>query len=324
MLSVSNLKMYGCLIVLCCSFTVFAQANTPTNQEEQLGENFSLEGALEMFKTAQSIEDFEQKINDEQNNINNLDLNEDGQIDYVRVIDHVEGEVHALVLQVPLNEKEAQDIAVIEIEKTGKDNAILQIVGDDLLYGNNHYIEPYDVESASGGKGGPSVDFELRRIVVNVWAWPSVRWMYRPVYRPYVSPWRWNHYPRAWRPWRPATLSVFRPRVVRYRPGFRVATTHRVVRAHKVYTPRRRSSTVVASRTVVKRNGNTAVVKKNTVNTKGNGQKRGVQKTTKTAVVNKKGNKVVGKKTTVTKKRGKNGAVGKKKTTVVRGKKRRN
>ncbi|MCB0577211.1 MAG: hypothetical protein KDC61_21810, partial [Saprospiraceae bacterium] len=79
------------------------------------GDNFSLEGAMDLFKQASSLEDFEKMLNTEDNNVNNLDLNEDGEIDYIREMDNMEGDVHAIVLQVPVSEKESQDIAVIEI-----------------------------------------------------------------------------------------------------------------------------------------------------------------------------------------------------------------
>ena len=51
------------------------------------GDHFSLQGAVEMFKKAGSIEEFEKLINTQSNNVNNLDLNADGEIDYVSVID---------------------------------------------------------------------------------------------------------------------------------------------------------------------------------------------------------------------------------------------
>lgn len=325
-------------------FLTFSLTAQDSSDETGLtGDNFSLEGALEMFKTAQSLEDFEKKINSESNHINNLDLNEDGEIDYVTVIDNMEGDLHAIVLQVPVNAEEAQDIAVIEIEKTGKETAILQIVGDETLYGENHFVEPYNTVKEGGGKGGPNFDADIKRVVFNVWVWPCVPVLFAPAYRPYHSPWRWAYYPRWWTPWRPVTVSVFRPRIVRYRPGFRVVTTHRVVRAHKVYVPRRRTSKVVASRTVVKKQNGKTVAKKTTVTKAGkagpNGKKAGVSRTTTTAVkgkngktavrqkntkagVKKRGNTVTGKKSTTVKRKGRNGAVGGKKTTVK--KKRRN
>ena|GEM_PF-2470660 len=46
-------------------------------------------------------------LNTENNDVNNLDLNDDGQIDYVRVVDRMDGDVHAIVLQVPVSASES-------------------------------------------------------------------------------------------------------------------------------------------------------------------------------------------------------------------------
>ena len=81
------------------------------------GDNFSLQGALEMFKQSKTPEDFEKKLNTKDNYVNNLDLNQDGKIDYIRVIDKTKGDAHALVLRVAVNKSESQDVAVIGIEK---------------------------------------------------------------------------------------------------------------------------------------------------------------------------------------------------------------
>ena len=224
------------------------------------GDNFSLQGALEMFKQSSSMEEFEKLINTESKNINNLDLNGDGDIDYVKVIDKVGKDVHAFILQVAVSETENQDIAVIELEKTGDTTAMLQIIGDEEIYGEPVIVEASDegdeMETDENGKGsGPSVNYtEASRIVVNVFYWPSVRFVYRPAYVPWVSPGRWRHYPGWWRPWRPLTWNVFHPRRLVYHRHCAVVRTHRVVVAHRVYTPFRASSAVVRTRTTVARN----------------------------------------------------------------------
>ncbi len=217
------------------------------------GDNFSLQGAIEMFKKAGSPEEFEKMINTESNNVNNLDLNNDGQTDYVRVIDKSDKEAHAFVLQVAVSETENQDIAVIELEKTGAESAVLQIVGDEEIYGEQVIVEASDgsndEEEESPAKNGPGISyFNNPPMVVNVWLWPSVRFVYRPAYVPWVSPWRWKLYPTWWRPWRPLGWRVFHPLAHRYHPFCRVVRTHRVVVAHRVYTPFRSSSVVVRNR----------------------------------------------------------------------------
>jgi len=252
-----NLKQLF-LLVVCITATVSIKAQTDSTGMP--GDNFSLQGALEMFKQSSSIEEFEKLINTESKNVNNLDLNGDGEIDYVKVIDKADKDVHAFILQVAVSETENQDIAVIELEKTGDTTALLQIVGDDEIYGDQVIVEASDegdeVESDNEVKGnGPFADYtESNRIVVNVFFWPSVRFVYRPAYVPWVSPWRYRHYPGWWRPWRPFAWNVFHPRRLHYHRHCAVVRTHRVTVAHRIYTPHRTSSTIVRTRTTVARN----------------------------------------------------------------------
>ncbi len=278
-------------LLLIFTFALFAGALSAQNAEKEAetgfpGDHFSLEGALELFKKAESPEDFEKMLNTESNGVNNLDLNEDGEIDYIRVVDNMDGDVHALVLQVPVSATESQDIAVIEIEKQGEEQAILQIIGDEDVYGEQVIVEPFEEEVGSDKKGrGPSMnEVEMYRVVVNVWAWPSVRFVYRPAYVAWVSPWRWAAYPTWWRPWRPLAWSAYHVRVRPYRAHYHVVTTHRVVRAHKVYTPRRTHSNVVRTRTTVVRKGprGTTVGTRKTTTVTGRGGNVKAQKRTTT------------------------------------------
>jgi len=252
-------------LTLSCFFALAANAQSVADSTGLLGDNFSLEGALECFKSSQSLEDFEQKLNSEDQYTNNLDLNGDGEIDFVKVIDNMEGDHHAIVLQVDINQEESQDIAVIEIEKTGDENAILQIVGDTYLYGPDKYVEPFENETELKGKGPDSELVFTGRLVVNVWLWPSVRYIYRPGYRPYISPWRWSYYPSYWKPWRPHPWRWHFNKRSRFSIHYHSVSTHRVVRAHRIYTPKRRSSTIIktksASRKVVVKKGNRKAVK---------------------------------------------------------------
>ena len=162
--------LLGTLALLLCSFPLFAQSDMEADSTGLPGDNFSLEAAIELFKKSDSPEDFEKRLNSENNDANNLDLNEDGEIDYIRVVDNMDGDVHALVLQVAVSEKESQDVAVIEIEKQGAENAILQIIGDEALYGEQTIAEPFGEEKVKNGKDkGPAAERAPVRIVVNVW-----------------------------------------------------------------------------------------------------------------------------------------------------------
>ena len=116
-----NLKQLFLLVVCFAATTLSVKAQTDSTGMP--GDNFSLQGALEMFKQSSS---FEKLINTESKNVNNLDLNGDGDIDYVKVIDKAGKDVHAFILQVAVSETENQDIAVIELEKTGDTTAMLR------------------------------------------------------------------------------------------------------------------------------------------------------------------------------------------------------
>lgn len=247
-------SLFGFFLI---TVTMQAQNQSGVDSTGLPGDNFSLQGALQMFQDAATIEDFEKAINTEGNHVNNLDLNGDGDIDYVKVIDKSEKEVHAFVLQVPISETENQDIAVIELEKTGDTTAVIQIIGDEDIYGEQVIVEPdgggedeafnnFNTSNLSGPNAG--YDFAAPRIVFNVWLWPSVRFVYGPVYRPWISPWRWRYYPGWWRPWRPFGWHVWHPFRAHYHRPFVVVRTHRVIHAHRVYTPFRATSVAVRTR----------------------------------------------------------------------------
>lgn len=249
--------LYLSLFLSAMSISTLSKAQEMSDSTGLPGDNFSLEGALNLFKMASSPEDFEKLLNTESNHVNNLDLNEDGDIDYIRVISKMDQDAHAFILQVPISETESQDIAVIELEKDGKESAVVQIIGDEDIFGIQQIVEPSngtdqkdDVKMEPRTKSGPSaINFEEEdAIVINVWPWPCVRFVYAPAYRPWVSPWRWRVYPSYWRPWRPLGWRVFHPFRARYRPGFAVVHTHRVVHAHRVYTPVRTTSVTVNRR----------------------------------------------------------------------------
>lgn len=203
--------------VIAAVFTV-SQAVGQTNLPDSTGlpgDHFSLGGALEMFKKAGSPEEFEMLVNAENNHVNNLDLNDDGAVDYIRVINKKAAAVNLFILQAMISETESQDIAVIELEKIEAEKAILQIVGDEDIFGEEVIVEPVDettveapkiVGSETDAIHGPAIamespGFEQQGIIVNVWSWPLVRFIYAPGYTGWISRWSWNTRPVWFRPW---------------------------------------------------------------------------------------------------------------------------
>ncbi|HET6225075.1 MAG TPA: hypothetical protein VFF27_02275 [Bacteroidia bacterium] len=241
---------------------MYAVANSMTQTPDSLGlpgDNLNLYGVLDLFKKSESPEAFEKALNSSDTKLNNLDLNGDGETDYIRVIDRTEKNMHALVLQIPINEDESQDVAVIEMDKNDDGTANIQIVGDEELYGKNYIIQPAEEEGKAAANTSTPAQAPQQTnatdrasttpppppVIVNVVAWPAVRYVYQPVYVPWVSPWRWRYYPPYWKPWRPIMWGVYYPHWHPYRVHYYRGYTYNVVRVHDMYYSHR-----VVSRTV--------------------------------------------------------------------------
>ena len=201
------------IALLISGVSVMAQ----TQNEDYLGlpgDNLNLFAVMKLFQESKTLEEFERTLNDENSRINNLDLNNDNYIDYISVFDNVYGDVHNIVLQVAVNEREKQDVAVFTVERDKKGNVILQLTGDRALYGENYIIEPnYDDtvinETPNPGYTGNARTVNGRKVnvvrttVVEVATWPLVTYIYSPGYVVWRSSWYWGYYPQYWRPWRP-------------------------------------------------------------------------------------------------------------------------
>ncbi|MBR1923078.1 MAG: hypothetical protein IJ838_04935 [Paludibacteraceae bacterium] len=151
-----------------------------------ISENLDLRAVATLFGEVDNLEQFEQELNSEQRHLNNLDLNGDGIVDYLRVVEIGEGENRLIVLQAVLAKDIYQDVASIYIERQADQTVSVQVVGDTYLYGESYIIEPV----------------YLYRPVIYDWFWgPTwVAWhspyywgFYYPHYVAY-SPWVWDRY----------------------------------------------------------------------------------------------------------------------------------
>lgn len=170
------------------------------------GDNFNLYAVMNLFQQSETLEGFERSLNDENSRINNLDLNNDNYIDYVKVIDYVKGDVHTIVLQAVLDRDDSQDVAVFTVEKLRNGAVQIQLIGDEALYGRNYIIEPYYAETPNPGYTGRAKKQNVQSVrttYVAIDAWPVVRYIYLPNYSIWHSSWYWGYYPSYWRPWSP-------------------------------------------------------------------------------------------------------------------------
>lgn len=229
----------------------WAQEPTAADSTGLPGDNFSLQGALELFSKSKDLDAFEKALNTSENKVNNLDLDGDGEVDYVRVVDLGKDNVHVITLRVPVSKSESQDVAVIEVEKTGEQSARALIRGDALLYGDSLLLEPTaEVMKQAKGAGGPDMgEAYPMHVWVNVWGWPSVTWMYAPSYAWWDSPWYWGYYPTWYRPWRPWGWRSWWGYSYHYNSWCRPVYYDQPTQASVIYAPRRSMSSRVVNNT---------------------------------------------------------------------------
>jgi hypothetical protein len=125
--------------------------------------------------------------------------------------------------------------------KAGQWKAVLQIIGDEDVYGMETIIEPTREVFVNAGTS-------TTQEVVDVWAWPSVQYVYSPSYVVWISPWSWSVRPIWWSHWHPVVYyhydSYWRP----YRPYYTQCYSPRIVYASHIYRPYSMTSVIVHRR----------------------------------------------------------------------------
>ena len=205
-----------CILVCACLFSPSAKAQQEPEKLGLPGDNLNLYATLKLFQESETLEGFEKALNDENNNINNLDLDGDDNVDYIKVVDNPEGNVHNITLKVATGKDEEQDVAVFVVEKLSDGQVQIQLIGDEDLYGKDYIIEPnFDTGNNTvtttpnpGYTGTPAVTGSTvvieKTTTYQIATWPVVRFVFVPSYVVWRSPWYWGYYPPYWRPWRPA------------------------------------------------------------------------------------------------------------------------
>ncbi|MBQ7438471.1 MAG: hypothetical protein IJV28_00700 [Paludibacteraceae bacterium] len=149
------------------------------------------------FAESRSVKEFEELLNSSRYMINNLDLNGDGWIDYLRVIETHSGYYHTLLIQACVAPGMFQDVATLIAERR-TDVLYVEVVGDRYLYGYNYIVRPVFV------KRPPMWDV-YGRATYAVWSspyyydyYPSYYTRPRPIYlnhyQAYVTTYMTNHH----------------------------------------------------------------------------------------------------------------------------------
>ncbi len=181
-----------------------------------------LKAVAYIFGESDNLEDFEYKLNDPENNLSNLDLNGDGYIDYLRVIETNEKNVHLVVIQAVLDRDIYQDVATIAVGKTRYNKMQIQVIGDPYIYGYNYIIEPY----------------YYRTPVI-------VRWFWSPYYTSWYSPYYWGYYPRFYSYRSPVHINIYvnhiHDRIYRVNNHYNYSNTNRFNNYDRLHSSVRRN-----------------------------------------------------------------------------------
>lgn len=179
----------------CYTQTLFS-AGTVSTVSADMGENLNLEAVATLFEDSRNLQDFEARLNDPGNQISNLDLNGDGYVDYIRVVQNYENGIYLITLQDVMGENQYQDLATIDVTRNIQGNIRIEVIGNPYFYGSNYIIEPV---------------FHVRPVIFSIF--------WNPYYRLWVSPYHWNYYPHYYRPWHRYALYRYRQHIRSYIRG---------------------------------------------------------------------------------------------------------
>lgn len=181
-----------------------------TPEATNLGDNLDLQALGELVKSSPNAQEIENKLN-ATGSINNLDLDGDGNVDYIKVTEYGDGNSRGFSFTVDLPNNEKQEIATIDIQKnTG--NADMNIQGNQAIYGQPVYYHS---------------TYSLGDLMIMNYLFAY--------HRPYYSPYYYGHYPSYYHSYRSVPVSSYRSSVVRTTKTTRI--TRATTSASKVSSP---------------------------------------------------------------------------------------
>ncbi len=187
------------------------------------GENLNPNAVLALFRDAQNAQDLEARLNSP-GSINNVDLDNDGNVDYVRVTEFGSTpNQRNLSLSAILGSGQEQELGTITVANNNGSYGA-QFVGNQALYGPTHvYHSTFGVGDAL-----------------------FLAWLFSPSRTVYVSPYRYGYYPPTYRVYRPVVIDT-------YRTTSRTYVVNKKVEVRQVATPVIRTNTVSPNATKVVR-----------------------------------------------------------------------
>ncbi|MFC5049400.1 hypothetical protein ACFPK9_02035 [Rubritalea spongiae] len=170
----------------CTTLTQCSRTEYVTTIVQSASDGLDLKAVTDLATKSKSAEEFEKKLNTPNNKVNNLDLNEDDKVDFIKVTEIVTDSQRALSLTTEVAPGEEQELCTIQFEKDG-DAANVETRGNSQVYGNNHYYHHHT---------------GIGEILLWSYLWNA--------HSPYHSSWGWNRYPSYHNSYSPRSYDQYR------------------------------------------------------------------------------------------------------------------
>lgn len=154
-----------------------------------VGDNLDLQALGQLVQTSSSAQEIENKLNTD-GSINNLDLNGDGVVDYIKVSEFGDGSNRGFSFTVDMPDGSTSEVATIDIEQ-GNGVANMNIHGNRDYYGDNAYYQS---------------SHALRDLMIMNYLFSY--------HRPYYSPYHYGYYPSTYRSYRSVPTTTYRTKTV--------------------------------------------------------------------------------------------------------------
>ena len=177
----------------------YANDSQVSEEDYWAKENFDLQRAGALLERAESPEEFERYLNDDEYGVNNLDLNGDGYADYISVeeFDDQDDDSRGMSLFARYGPDLIQQIATVFLYRDRPDyrGSRVLLVGDENIYGDNYYYETNWLD---------------RGIEIASYLFGD--------HDRYVSPYYYDNYPTWYSPYEIVATPTYRTRIVELYP----------------------------------------------------------------------------------------------------------
>ncbi|MGA7160890.1 MAG: hypothetical protein WBZ48_07800 [Bacteroidota bacterium] len=210
--------IFMAIMILCNQRESIAQDQTVTTTSTPAATGLDLQAVTEIVKESKNAAEIERRLN-EPGSVNNLDLDGDGNVDYIHVTEYGSGNMRGFSLTVMDSTGAEQEIATVEIER-GPNTADVIVVGNQAYY-------------------GPGVCYTGFWVPADVALWV---YLWHP-HRFYYSPYYYGHYPAYYHPYHPIGYEGYHGHVTIVA---RTSVIHRTVLAknYRVRSPYARRAAV--------------------------------------------------------------------------------